>query len=73
MAAFEWSCRLRSFTHSGSVSLQPVLTSFYSWRLVYMTFHGPRAEVDHHDQDEAEAPRMIMVMTTITVIHMNRL
>jgi NADH-quinone oxidoreductase subunit L len=32
-----------------------LLTSFYSWRLVYMTFHGPRAEVDHHDQDEAEA------------------
>ncbi len=32
-----------------------LLTSFYSWRLVYMTFHGPRAEVDHHDHDEAEA------------------
>ncbi len=27
-----------------------LLTSFYSWRLVYMTFHGPRAEVDHHDE-----------------------
>ncbi|MEM9053750.1 MAG: NADH-quinone oxidoreductase subunit L [Pseudomonadota bacterium] len=29
-----------------------LLTSFYSWRLVYMTFHGPRAETthdDHHD------------------------
>ncbi|MEL6860607.1 MAG: NADH-quinone oxidoreductase subunit L [Pseudomonadota bacterium] len=27
-----------------------LLTSFYSWRLVYMTFHGPRAEVDHHEE-----------------------
>jgi NADH-quinone oxidoreductase subunit L len=30
-----------------------LLTSFYSWRLIYMTFHGPMAEpeshVDHHD------------------------
>ncbi len=26
-----------------------LLTSFYSWRLIFMTFHGPRAEVDHHE------------------------
>lgn len=26
-----------------------MLTSFYSWRLIYMTFHGPRAEADAHD------------------------
>ena len=26
-----------------------LLTSFYSWRLIYMTFHGPMAEPDHHD------------------------
>ncbi len=28
------------------------LTSFYSWRLIYMTFHGPRQEThdDHHDE-----------------------
>ena len=32
-----------------------LLTSFYSWRLIYMTFHGPRAEVDHHTHDEAHA------------------
>ena len=31
-----------------------LLTSFYSWRLVYMTFHGPRADADHH-HDEAHA------------------
>ncbi|MCR9079906.1 MAG: NADH-quinone oxidoreductase subunit L [Hyphomonadaceae bacterium] len=30
-----------------------LLTSFYSWRLVYMTFHGPRAEVDHAHHDDA--------------------
>ena len=29
-----------------------LLTSFYSWRLIYMTFHGPRAEV-HHDEAHA--------------------
>lgn len=27
------------------------LTSFYSWRLIYMTFHGPRAEADHSAHD----------------------
>ncbi|MDJ0921132.1 MAG: NADH-quinone oxidoreductase subunit L [Henriciella sp.] len=29
-----------------------LLTSFYSWRLIYMTFHGPRAEPDHHSHDD---------------------
>lgn len=29
-----------------------LLTSFYSWRLIYMTFHGPMAEPDHHDAHE---------------------
>ena len=29
-----------------------LLTSFYSWRLIYMTFHGPRAE-GHHDEAHA--------------------
>lgn len=33
-----------------------LLTSFYSWRLIYMTFHGPRAHVDHaHDVAHADA------------------
>jgi NADH-quinone oxidoreductase subunit L len=26
-----------------------LLTSFYSWRLIYMTFHGPQASAEHHD------------------------
>ena len=30
------------------------LTSFYSWRLIYMTFHGPRASESAHD-DHAHA------------------
>jgi NADH-quinone oxidoreductase subunit L len=30
------------------------LTSFYSWRLIYMTFHGPRASESAHD-DHAPA------------------
>ena len=34
--------------------LAAFLTSFYSWRLIFMTFHGPRVEVDHHhDNDHA--------------------
>ena len=32
-----------------------LLTSFYSWRLIYMTFHGPMAEADHHDDAHAHA------------------
>ena len=31
-----------------------LLTSFYSWRLIYMTFHGPMAEADHHDDHHEE-------------------
>ncbi|WP_084396073.1 NADH-quinone oxidoreductase subunit L [Henriciella aquimarina] len=31
-----------------------LLTSFYSWRLIYMTFHGPRAE-GHHHEDPADS------------------
>ncbi len=30
-----------------------LLTSFYSWRLIYMTFHGPMAEPDPHHDDHA--------------------
>ena len=29
-----------------------LLTSFYSWRLVYMTFHGKRAEAGAHGHDD---------------------
>ncbi|MAN45117.1 MAG: NADH-quinone oxidoreductase subunit L [Alphaproteobacteria bacterium] len=33
------------------------LTSFYSWRLIYMTFHGPMASKAHHNEvhDEADS------------------
>lgn len=30
-----------------------LLTSFYSWRLIYMTFHGPMAQTDLHHHTEA--------------------
>ncbi len=35
--------------------LAAFLTSFYSWRLIYMTFHGPRAVVhdEHHHAADA--------------------
>ena len=29
-----------------------LLTSFYSWRLIYMTFHGPMHEADDHGHDD---------------------
>lgn len=35
--------------------LAAMLTSFYSWRLIYMTFHGPRAEADAHDDHAHDA------------------
>ncbi|MEM6651304.1 MAG: NADH-quinone oxidoreductase subunit L [Pseudomonadota bacterium] len=52
-----------------------LLTSFYSWRLIYMTFHGPRAEPnhdaahnhnedhshDHHHGDPHESPVIMLI------------
>tara|TARA_R110000787_G_scaffold9090_12_gene32025 strand:- start:13682 stop:15814 length:2133 start_codon:yes stop_codon:yes gene_type:complete len=32
-----------------------LLTSFYSWRLIYMTFHGPRASAQDHVDDHGHA------------------
>ena len=42
---------------SGSASLAALLTAFYSWRLIFLTFHGkPRA--DHHVMEHVhESPR----------------
>jgi NADH-quinone oxidoreductase subunit L len=31
------------------------LTSFYSWRLIYMTFHGPAPHMAHHDHGHDHA------------------
>tara|TARA_R110000787_G_scaffold31783_10_gene84207 strand:- start:13377 stop:15503 length:2127 start_codon:yes stop_codon:yes gene_type:complete len=31
-----------------------LLTSFYSWRLIYMTFHGPMASAEHHGDDHGD-------------------
>ncbi|MEL7042804.1 MAG: NADH-quinone oxidoreductase subunit L [Pseudomonadota bacterium] len=52
-----------------------LLTSFYSWRLIYMTFHGTRAEPnpeaahghdedhshDHHHGDPHESPVIMLI------------
>ncbi|MEL6781243.1 MAG: NADH-quinone oxidoreductase subunit L, partial [Pseudomonadota bacterium] len=49
-----------------------LLTSFYSWRLIYMTFHGPRAEPahgahddhhghGHHGGDPHESPLVMLI------------
>lgn len=32
--------------------LAAMLTSFYSWRLIYMTFHGPRVKASAHHGDD---------------------
>jgi NADH-quinone oxidoreductase subunit L len=37
------------------------MTSFYSWRLIFMTFHGP-TRADHHTYDHAhESPNVMMI------------
>ena len=50
--------------------LAAFLTSFYSWRLIYMTFHGPVAEADHahedhhddhHDHTPHESPMVMLI------------
>ncbi|WP_111431705.1 NADH-quinone oxidoreductase subunit L [Rhodobacteraceae bacterium DSL-40] len=44
-----------------SLVIAAAFTSFYSWRLVFMTFHGkPRG--DHHAHDHAhESPRVMLI------------
>ncbi|MDT8343636.1 MAG: NADH-quinone oxidoreductase subunit L [Thermohalobaculum sp.] len=38
-----------------------LMTSFYSWRLIFMTFHG-QTRADHHTYDHAhESPKVMMV------------
>ncbi len=38
-----------------------LMTSFYSWRLIFMTFHG-KTRADHHTFDHAhESPRVMMI------------
>ncbi|RUT32711.1 NADH-quinone oxidoreductase subunit L [Arsenicitalea aurantiaca] len=38
-----------------------LFTSFYSWRLIHLTFHGP-TRADHHTYDHAhESPNVMMV------------
>jgi NADH-quinone oxidoreductase subunit L len=37
------------------------LTSFYSWRLIFMTFHG-KTRADHHTYDHAHESPMTMTM-----------
>jgi NADH-quinone oxidoreductase subunit L len=41
--------------------LSAAFTSFYSWRLMFMTFHG-KARGDHHAHDHAhESPRVMLI------------
>ncbi|MGX9855913.1 NADH-quinone oxidoreductase subunit L [Limimaricola variabilis] len=41
--------------------LAAAMTSFYSWRLIFMTFHG-KARGDHHTHDHAhESPAVMLV------------
>lgn len=44
------------------------MTSFYSWRLIFMTFHG-ETRADHHAYDEAhESPAVMLVPLFILAI-----
>jgi NADH-quinone oxidoreductase subunit L len=41
--------------------LSAAMTSFYSWRLMFMTFYGP-TRADHHTYDHAhESPKVMMI------------
>jgi len=45
-----------------------LLTSFYSWRLVFLTFHGP-TRADHHTFDHAhESPKVMLIPLVVLSI-----
>jgi len=41
-----------------------LMTAFYSWRLVFMTFHGP-SRADHHTLDHVHESPMVMIMPLV--------
>src|SRR5262249_10271952 len=43
----------------GTTAIAAALTAFYSWRLIFMTFHG--SPYDHHHYDAARESPMVMV------------
>jgi len=48
--------------------LAALMTSFYSWRLIFMTFHG-EARGDHHTHDHAhESPRTMLVPLAVLAV-----
>ena len=45
----------------GALVLSAAMTSFYSWRLIFMTFHG-QTRADHHTYEHAhESPNVMMI------------
>src|SRR5262252_6695638 len=44
----------------GTTATAAALTAFYSWRLIFMTFHG--SPHDHHHYDAARESPMVMVL-----------
>jgi NADH-quinone oxidoreductase subunit L len=45
----------------GALVLSAAMTSFYSWRLIFMTFHG-QTRADHHTFEHAhESPNVMMI------------
>src|SRR5215469_7477689 len=44
----------------GTTAIAAGLTAFYSWRLIFMTFHG--SPHDHHHYDAARESPMVMVL-----------
>ena len=55
-------------TRSGSASSRRLLTAFYSWRLLFMAFHGePR--MDHHTFEHVhESPRVMRIPLIVLAV-----
>jgi NADH-quinone oxidoreductase subunit L len=47
----------------GATAIAAGLTAFYSWRLIFMTFHG--SPHDHHHYDAARESPMVMVLPLV--------
>ena len=60
-AAFGAHTDGRPVSPSGSASPAAFLTAFYSWRLMFLTFHGkPRG--DHHTMDHVHESPLVMLI-----------
>src|SRR5580698_8852568 len=59
-AAYQAHTNVGSYAFVCTV-LAAFLTAFYSWRLLFMTFHG-KSRVDHHTMEHAHESPMVMLV-----------